>query len=522
MEASASAGLEASPGDGDAVDTMDPDLESDALKTARWCRGLLAGRTLVQLGSEAAIEVQDAFRDTDRTELKLKFILTELGMIYDMLYTKAMVLQSWTGVFRCVGLVAMVVAFVLFWVNQHLHAHRTTNAAITYTLFVAAIYMEVYSIFMVIMSPWTRARSKQVKFLYWLSSNHLSFQRLPIPSMGQFNLVDYCLSKKSAAKFIPKVSEALGLEKHRRNFLHVKHLEDEVILKYIVELFNTDPNYSDERGQLDFDNNLKYLLKLPFEHTLFRMHIYTEMLLSTLNDSDGDNIKVPAAECRKLSNYLMYLMAVYPSMLPVGGATQDLESLLVEWIRKNHGDFAKIKILKNETSREETPRLSIKTAILQKYAKDKLSENDISSPLKEASPESLKDLKEVWARLLIYAAGKCRMELHARQLGEGMELLTVVGTLMMHHNIGDVGRKLELLAPRRVHTQEATAVVHESEEMDVVLPEEPLYAFEFFQPSPPDKWYVLAWDRQNTNRAQQTHDIDTPTSRQVSTFTNSY
>jgi hypothetical protein len=279
-----------------------------------------------------------------------------------------------------------------------------------------------------------------------------------------------------------------------------------------VELFNTDPEYTGERRQLNFDNELKYLLKLPFEHTLFRLHIFTEMHLSKLDDDNfsqrsddfsewRDDMKVHAAECKKLSNYLMYLMAVYPSMLPVGSATQDLESLLVGWIRKNHGDGKK-------------------EAILKKYAKDKLySENNILSPINDqVSPKSLKDLKEVWARLLIYAAGKCRMELHARQLGEGMELLTVVGILMMHHNIGDVGRRLELLAPRRAHTQEAAAVVHENEEMDVVLPEEPLYAFDFVQPFP-QEWYVRAWDRLDINRKQLDY---TPISPLVSTFTNIY
>jgi hypothetical protein len=256
--AGSSAVVEVSAVNGDAVDTVEPTLESRALKTALWCRGLIAGRTLVQLGSVAVTEVQDAFTDTDRTELKLKFILTELGMIYDMLYTKAMVLQSWTGVFRCAGLVTIVGAFVRFWVNQHLQAHRTANSIITYILFTAAIYMEVLSIFMVIVSPWTRARSKPGMFLYSLSSkaysllrlglsnqgkflglrsSNLSRQGLPSPSMGQFNLIDYCLSKKPTGllvymkKLAFKVSETVGLDNHWRNFWHVKHIEDEVILK---------------------------------------------------------------------------------------------------------------------------------------------------------------------------------------------------------------------------------------------------------------------------------------------------
>ncbi|KAM0828963.1 hypothetical protein ACQ4PT_067189 [Festuca glaucescens] len=473
----------------------DDDTESLALKTTHWCRGLIAGRTLVQLGHEAAIQVQEAFKDTELTDVKRKFVLTELGMIYDMLYTKFMVLQSWTGLFRCIALVAMVVAFVLFWVNQHLHAHRTTNAAITYTLFVGAIFMEVCSILMVTVSPWTKARSR---FLCRLS-RYLPCQGMPSPTMGQYNLVHYCLSKKSKKKFIPMVLEALGLEKHRRNLWHVKHVEDTVIVNYIIGLSNTDKDYAGVQSQdLKLGQELKYLLGQPFEHALFCMHIFTEMHLSTLGDGGTGVTKVLAGECRKLSNYLMYLMAVYPSMLPVGSAAQDHESLLVEWIRKDHGKLEKIDILK-------------------RYAAEILDrESTIKSPFnKPPSETSLQEIREVWARLLMYAAGKCRMELHAWQLGEGLELLTVVGTLMMHHNIGDVGRKLELLAPLAQTTPDASALVYEKESVKRILQERPLYVFEFLQDptSPRDvqKLYVTAWKRVDTDSGLQT--VDTPRSR---------
>ncbi|KAF7019555.1 unnamed protein product [Triticum aestivum] len=493
----------------------DDDVASRALSSALCCRGLLVGRTLVQLGSGAAIKVLDAFAETEQTEAKVKFVLTELGMIYDMLYTKVTVLQKWKGsMFRCFALVAMMVAFVLFWVNQQLHAHKTTNAAITYALFVAAIFMEVYSIFMVIASPWTRARSN---FLGWLSGKLaccFPSQRLSSPSMRQFNLTDYCLNKKSRPKFLSKVTGSLGLEKHWRNIWHVKDVEGDkgVIISYIAGLLNTDHNpYRERPQQLNLGWELKDLLTLPFEHALFRLHVFTEMYLSRLDGSGSGEMKVLAAvavavavavggsvsdemrklaaECRKLSNYLMYLMVVYPSMLRVGSAAQDLESIFTEWVRGNHDNLEKAEILEKYTNAKFNANIRMRT------------------PFKEPpSMGSLEEIKEVWARLLIYAAGKCPMELHARQLGNEVELLTVVGYLMMHHCLGDVGRELKLLAPLLGDTRERLVSVHENESMNMIPPEEPLYAFEFLRDYN-EQMYVRAWGPLAKSRLRLTDQV---------------
>jgi hypothetical protein len=514
-------------------------VSARARNSALSCRGLLVGRTLVQLGSRAATEIRDAFKRREESEQKLEFVLTELTIIYDMIYTKAMVLQGWTGVFRCIALVSIMVAFVLFWANQHLYAQRTTNAAITYTLFIATLFVEVYSIFTVIASPWTRARARPGTFLYRLSY-YPSCQGLPSPSMGQFNLIEYCMSKKSTPEFISRVSEALGLEKHWRNFWHVKHIEDKGIVDYVVGLLNNDPYCRGEQSKgLQLGHELEYLLKLPFEHALFRLHIFTEMHLSTLDGcvTEDGHMGVLVAECRKLSRYVMYLIVVYPSTMPVdiaardpffgnGVGAQNLESLFAQWVKDKHGNLPKEEILMLYAQDYLEDTAIYLTKVTQEFfqTKEMYKYASILSPFTgQASEESLRDMKEMWARLLIYASGKCHMGLHARQLSEGVELLTVVGILMMHHGIGDVGRKLELLAPPRARTPEALALIHGYELLNMILPEEPLYAFEFVRPSPSQeqnqKWYVQAWGSFR-NQRPQTH--DTPRPQPASIFTITY
>uniref|UniRef100_A0ACD6AS38 Uncharacterized protein n=1 Tax=Avena sativa TaxID=4498 RepID=A0ACD6AS38_AVESA len=440
-------------------------LESCALRSAFASRGFLVGRKLYHLDAKAQPAYLNCF---DMREDKLEFELMDLSMIYDMLYTKTVVLQTWTGrVFRGIALVAMMVGFVLFWVDQHLHTHRTMNAAITYMLFLAAICVELYSIFLAIASPWTRAsflRCLSIKLACCFPS-----QGLPNPSMGQFSPVFYSLSTKSRRKLITNVLEALGLEKHWRNFWYVDHVEDKAMAEYIVGLFNFEHNPSGERSQqLDLGEELKSLLTLPFEHVLLCLHIFTEMHLSTLADGASSKMNVLAAQCRVLSNYLMYLMAVCPSMLPVSrGATQDVLHSFTEWVRENHGKL---------TDKELYVSAVINNCFHQR------------SPFKkEASEDSLKDMKELWARLLIYAAGKCPMELHARQLGDGLELLTVVGSLLAHCTIGDVGsRKLDLLATSPGHKPQVKSVAVQKDALFTIATKDAtLYAFEFSN-RPPD------------------------------------
>jgi hypothetical protein len=297
--------------------------------------------------------------------------------------------------------------------------------------------------------------------------------------MGQFNLVDYSLSTKSRPKFITHISQAIGLEKHWRNFRYVKHVEDKEIVGL---LFNTDPSKGFARlsQDLDLGLNLKYLLNLPFEHALFRLHIATEMYLCPLDgggSGDDSEMKQLAAQCRKLSNYLMYLMAVYPSMLPVSSVTEDLMLVFAEWVTKNHDNTEKAEIL-------------------HKYAEEKLNNETQFKHFKPllklpAPSESLKQVKDVWVRLLMYGAGKCRMELHAQQLNDGVELLTLAGSLMMHKGIGDVG-----FTELNLSESELTAMKEKVVSLDgsnftlrdnftllnfTVLPprQGPLYAFQF-------------------------------------------
>ena len=99
---------------------------------------------------------------------------------------------------------------------------------------------------------------------------------------------------------------------------------------------------------------------------------------------------------------------------------------------------------------------------------------------------SLEEIREMWMRLLIYAAGKCSGELHARHLGNGCDLLTFVWLLMLHHGLGNAATEVNLLIADDPGLPKLGSVVAAQGGNFGPRPEQPRYAFDFRAPS--DAW----------------------------------
>ncbi|KAL3570193.1 hypothetical protein D5086_027442 [Populus alba] len=73
-----------------------------------------------------------------------------------MLYTKAPLIYSRAGIIlRCISSLLSVTAFITFQVKIEKHAYATTDIAITYLLFAAAVFLEFYAFLCLVLSDWT-------------------------------------------------------------------------------------------------------------------------------------------------------------------------------------------------------------------------------------------------------------------------------------------------------------------------------------------------------------------------------
>jgi hypothetical protein len=210
---------------------------------------------------------------------------------------------------------------------------------------------------------------------------------------------------------------AIGLDKQWRNLLYVHHIDDagsirEGIISGVMEILGRPISERFEWfGLRCLDRRLNYTLSLPIEHALYCLHIYTDLHITrhfahTCSDDltpAPDNVTIMRLkeECETLSNYMMYLMVVYPSMLPVSTAAQDLEPELLKWVSINN-------------QREGVTKLDF----LGHYTSSVLFGHEPPPPF-EPEPnvpfqleQSLKEIKEMWLRLLVYAAGKCCRDTH--------------------------------------------------------------------------------------------------------------
>ncbi|KAF8669933.1 hypothetical protein HU200_051115 [Digitaria exilis] len=452
---------------------------------------------MLQLGRRA-IEDFEKYCQTpgDDIEEKLKIIMMEIGMMFDLLYTKTMVLQRLTGrIFRCAAQISMVVAFVFFLIaeRQQVHNQNRANIAVSYTLFVGAIFMEVCSIATEITSPWTRAHLKEDSFLHHLFSSSSSkafcdmkaiiqcknnnvqwLSSSQYCSIGQFNFTDFSISHASTSTVTCKVVSALGLRKQWGNLWFMKRVEAQGIARYFVEWF--DRKSPEERFRpLRLGRRLNYTLCLPFEHALYRLHIYTDLHVSRHFDdipdkstSHADDVMLLKEECEKLSNYMCYLKSEYPSMLPISSEVRDgtVEPEAQRW-KKNCG---RLRIVEHQAGEWYNP-----------------SEPDSACPFEPVGEseadlkQSLEEIREMWMRLLVYAAGKCSGEQHARQLSKGGELLTFVWLLILHHGLGDAATEVKLLTSDDPNIAELGSVVAAEGADFARRPEEPRYAFDFRQ-----------------------------------------
>ncbi|XP_037463374.1 uncharacterized protein LOC119335346 [Triticum dicoccoides] len=356
----------------------------------------------------------------------IKTVSIILSLMYADLYTKALVVRTRSGIiFRCISQMSAVVAFALFHANDK-QRYSKKDIAITYSLLVGVFFLELCAMFISMKSPWTWAWLKVRKWdklamLSWLlfSSDirRPKAKQCSLPSMGQYNFLSWVTGSGHARTFKQRVMtmckwlvNLVCLERKKifwmsklldTEYVNVDEVLMECVAKEISHLSEDEgSNKSISKKLLDF---LAY--SPDFGATILMMHGLTDEHLRKYATSGAADMEANTeivdmiAVCRKLSNYMMYLLATHPSILPLSLSAKSILDCL-----QDPKDF-------------------------------NFELNTLDGAL-EPTMEVV-ELVSVWARLLIYAAGKSRQEMHTAQLSRGGELITYVWLLMALHGLGD-------------------------------------------------------------------------------------
>uniref|UniRef100_A0ACD5XVH9 Uncharacterized protein n=1 Tax=Avena sativa TaxID=4498 RepID=A0ACD5XVH9_AVESA len=457
--------------DGDKMGQTYQEIIRHAHRTEGCVRDLFAGRnfTHMERGVFEPFIIDPDFMEQEaqgqglgeEAQLNFKRIEIELCRMHNNLFTKSRVIQSKAGaILRCASLASTAVAFVLYVKMTTMSSSSsggegrsrmstsTSDGAITYILFIGAFCLEVCSFLISrTMSPWdwppvleeSRSLGWLLNRVAWPIFVRIQPETKPLwsNSMGQYSLGAERRRNNNkwscSTVFLAKMAGIFGARELWNKISNTKHVD---VTREIKELINDSIGHSYHGTKhIPVPSSYGSLFSDPFEKALVSLHLWTNMVIEDLKlgkssvqdgeekEAEGQPRRRPClmSTCKRLSNYMVYLLMEHPAMLPVRG---NIHHLLGTAAHKSWSN----------------PE-SLRTYLIKEgYGIHPDLEHDRRRRFLgyEALHAELEILEQVWVRMLIYAAGKSKAEEHARRLSTGGELITFVWLLMARRGFGDV------------------------------------------------------------------------------------
>ncbi|XP_031274242.1 uncharacterized protein LOC116132717 [Pistacia vera] len=432
------------------------------------------------LKDEEADKTSQIIHDNS-AEDAFEMVAIELGIMHDMLYTKAAFVYSrWGLIFRFFSLISSVIVLVIFSIfSSDLH-ESVYDIILTYSLLAGAIFAEVYTVIYHLQSDWTKLiwsnfNTPTPKFCSSLSlfTNHKRWSE----TLGQFNLLTYCIKDLSTTSngWIHKLLYLLNF-----SFVSQKDMNGELqelifteIKRKIQHHFEAVSLGETERGDhhreaelLEFRKNalaergdhvlkIRYglgdrfdwcTIKVEFEYSILAWHIATDLCYYSDLDEQGDNNNNLDPDCNLsicLSDYMLYLLIECPPVMPKGiGDLRFRETCdaTESFLRQDWFNVAveKSEALKSFFRREApTDNTDDSLSVLRggRYLFSKLQALESENGWTKQKKWTM--ITEMWVELLTFAANQSGWTEHVQQLKNGGELLTVVRLLMANLSLSE-------------------------------------------------------------------------------------
>ncbi|XP_059664018.1 uncharacterized protein LOC132309751 [Cornus florida] len=425
-------------------------------------------------------------------EVAFRVIEVELNFMYDVLFTKMEVVHRKSGFFfRLICSTLIAASFIQFASIQKDHQIHRIDVAVTYTLLIGAVGLDLLAHFKLFFSDWTIAKLNNSKAKSVVSAirEKVSFDNRCrwSKSFSQHNLIRYCL--KERFKWLDKATDFFGLKEFfdEMQYKETKLVEDNLKKFIFSELrakglkakdSKTAKEIFSARGDWVLWQNSCYHASIvstvseevEYDESLLLWHIATE--LCYFNGPDRNNQNPSNDEYRQfsklLSEYMLYLLIMRPTMMSstVGDiwkvrfqdTCEDARKIIREDARtgqsKSAGEVIVQKLMncfrgKRSEPNEERKKvcvnlLSVNTVVKPVEVKGDRSKSllfdacMLAKALNEINLEKRWEImSKVWVELLSYAACHCKANIHAQHLSKGGELITFVWLLMTHFGLGE-------------------------------------------------------------------------------------
>ncbi|XP_058770146.1 uncharacterized protein LOC131643833 isoform X1 [Vicia villosa] len=404
-----------------------------------------------------------------------KAIEVELGLIYDMLYTKAAITYSYRGIFlKSVSFFCTLSSFIAFYflmsnkiefikLDNNGHKHWNYDLIITFVLFIGAILLEIYAVIVLLSSSWvmnwlSQHKNWRVDLLYkFISIFQICFKLSHTirwsNQMSQFNLIRFCL-KDESVKCVD-IQKLLRIYYFFEKFYYQKTKQVSEGLKELIfdQLRDKSEEATDteackklcaHKGDRvlsiwnchnirDINHSIK---EVEFDQSILLWHIATD--LCYLDDNESENLNgVALQSCEKsqlVSNYMLYLLVICPFLLPNGigqirfeDTCAEVDELLKErkYI-KRRSEVCKMILRVNTTISPSEVKGDRSKSVLFDACRLAKSLQSLETEENWSKESKWEMISNVWVEMLCHAASQCRGLNHAKQLSQGGEFLTHV------------------------------------------------------------------------------------------------
>ncbi|GLT99695.1 hypothetical protein SLE2022_171180 [Rubroshorea leprosula] len=411
------------------------------------------------LDGTRAIKFLSKFGDDKSLFVKLKGgfhdLVAEIGFIFDVVYTKAALIYTKLGcLLRFTSFASSFSVLLLFFIsiiNEPKFHFSRIDIGITGILLSGAIALDLYAACVMLSSDWAILVVQFHDIAFVRKIFKVALKCFPCllrrserwsNQIGQFDLLEYCwrYNKRKVNQswgILLKITNGRKIVEMWHKYWFTKFVEVPDFLKDydsyddLFRSFFSEEGFKISRGEKaiqlaqQFDE-LKWSIELDFDHSIIVWHLATSVCCSQEGHDDDDEIKQTS---KYVSDYMMYLLAMCPALL----LPEHSKSF---WLDHTYDELKGLELPATNSRNAASTLLSHQDNVPKEEieSSERTFENIQEEVLQlvrvlQQSRNKWMLIRNVWMEMLFYAAVSSQHISHLKQLGEGIELLSLIWLL---------------------------------------------------------------------------------------------